>query len=334
MWHVGIDLHRATVVLAAVNDAGQVLSPITVRCTEPEAIVKAVQKLQPFRAVIEATGTYRWLYQLLRPYGGVLLAHPLRLRAMVQRRSKTDKLDALLLAHLLRIDQVPLAYIPPEPYQQLRELTRNRARLVRQQTLAKIGLRGLLARRNVQAPLRYPFGPRGRAWLRRQDFDPLDNLLRDEYLARLEHFARQLEIFDGELARLRELFPEAEALTAIYGVGLFSALMILGELGEVERFRTARQVGAYAGLTARVEQSGGHCYHGRITRQGSPWLRWILVEAAMKVTRQDAALKNFYTRVRKRSSAKIARVAVARKLAEICWKRLRRWRAEHAGQAA
>jgi transposase len=334
MWHVGIDLHRATVVLAAVNDAGQVQAPITLRCTEPEAIVEVVQKLQPFRAVIEATGTYRWLYQLLRPYGGVLLAHPLRLRAMIQRRSKTDKLDALLLAHLLRIDQVPLAYIPPEPYQQLRELTRNRARLVRQQTLVKIGLRGLLARRNVPAPLRRPFGPRGLAWLRRQDFGPLDNLLRDEYLARREHFARQVEIFDGELERLRELFPEAEALTAIYGVGLFSALMILGELGEVERFRTARQVSSYAGLTARVEQSGGHCYHGRITRQGSPWLRWILVEAAMKVTRQDTALKNFYARIRKRSSAKIARVAVARKLAEICWKRLRRWRAEHAGPSA
>ncbi len=334
MWHVGIDLHRATVVLAAVNDSGQVQAPITLHCAEPETIVEAVQKLQPFRAVIEATGTYRWLYQLLRPYGGVLLAHPLRLRAMIQRRSKTDKLDALLLAHLLRIDQVPLAYIPPEPYQQLRELTRNRARLVRQQTLARIGLRTLLARRNVQAPLRRPFGPRGLAWFRRQDFGPLDNLLRDEYLARLEHFARQLAIFDGALARLYEAFPEAQALTALHGVGQFSALMILGELGEVDRFRTARQVGSYAGLTARVSQSGGHCYHGRITRQGSPWLRWILVEAAMKVIREDTALKNFYTRLRKRSSAKIARVAVARKLAEICWKRLRRWRAEHVPQVA
>ena len=93
-------------------------------------------------------------------------------------------------------------------------------------------------------------------------------------------------------------------------------------------------VAAYAGLTARVHQSGGHGYQGSITRQGSPWLRWILVEAAMKAIRKDVALKNFYTRVRKRSSAKIARVATARKLAEICWKRLRRWHAEHASVAA
>ena len=259
MWHVGIDLHRETVVMAAVNDAGEAMDPLRIRCEDTEAILRVVQVLGTFRAVIEASGTYRWLYDLLRPYGTVLLAHPVRLRAMVQRRSKTDKLDAQLLANLLRIDQIPLAYIPPQPYQQLRDLTRCRPR-----------------------------------WARGQ----------------------------------------AEVLQEIHGIGLYSALLIVAELGEVERFRRAKQVGAYAGLTSRVHQSGNHCFRGSISRQGSPWLRWILVEAAMKAIHKDGALKNFYTRVRKRSSAKIARVAVARKLAEICWKRLRRWQREHANQAA
>jgi len=123
-------------------------------------------------------------------------------------------------------------------------------------------------------------------------------------------------------------------LIEIHGIGLYSALLIVAEIGEPDRFHDAKQVGAYAGLTCRVHQSGGHCYRGSITRQGSTWLRWILVEAAMKAICKDAALKNLYTRVRKRSSAKIACVAFARKLAEICWKRLRRWDREHAGQAA
>ena len=116
-----------------------------------------------------------------------------------------------------------------------------------------------------------------------------------------------------------------EALLDIYGVGLYTALLVVGELGEVDRFRTARQVGSYAGLTTRVRQSGDHCYRGAITREGSPWLRWILVEAAIRVIREDPPLKNFYQRIRKRSGAKKARVAVARKLAEICWKRLIGW---------
>ena len=334
MWHVGIDLHRQTVVIAAVNDAGQPMDAVTIRCQDTAAIVELVSRLGSFRAVIEASGTYRWLYDLLRPYGTVLLAHPFRLRAMIQRRSKTDKLDAQLLANLLRINQIPLAYIPPEPYQQLRELTRCRVRLGRGQAEAKIRLRALLARQNREAPFRAPFGPRGLAWFAEQDFGPIENLVRDELLARLAHYRRQMAILDEHIAPAATNLPQAEALTNIYGIGLFSALVIVAELGEVERFRSAKQVGAYAGLTARVHQSGGHCYHGSITRQGSPWLRWILVQAAMKVVREDAALRNFYARVRKRSSAKIARVATARKLAEICWKRLRRWQREHANQAA
>ena len=334
MWHIGIDLHREFIVVAAIRDNGEVLEPAKLACRESGAIVDVVRALAPFRAVIEASGTYRWLHDLLRPHGVVLLAHPLRLRAMIQRRSKTDKLDAQLLANLLRINQIPLAYVPPEPCQQLRDLVRCRARLARDRARAKIKLRDLLARNNLQSPYTTPFGPRGLAWFRGHNFGLVGNMLRDELLARLKHYDRQIAVFDEHLARCRPDFPQVEALADIHGIGLYSALLIVAELGEVERFRVAKQVGAYTGLTSRVHQSGGHCYQGSITRQGSPWLRWILVEAAMKTIRQDAALKNFYTRVRKRSSAKIARVAAARKLAEICWKRLRRWQREHVKKAA
>ena len=332
MWHVGIDLHRETVVIAAVNDSGEVIKPVTVRCEDTETIVNVVKRLGPFRAVIEASATYRWLYDLLEPYGTILLAHPFRLRAMVQRRTKTDKLDAQLLANLLRINQIPLAHIPPEPYQQLRELTRRRARLGRELAEAKIHLRALLARQNRQAPYRVPFGVRGLAWFRAR--------LRMDRESGPRRTAGTIETFRTASDHHR---PAHRA-----DVGGFSAdgghhrhprhrfvFRVVDRGGDrrARRFRTAKQVGAYAGLTSRVHQSGGHCYRGSISRQGSTWLRWILVEAAIKAIREDAALKNFYARVRKRSSAKIARVAVARKLAEICWKRLRRWQREHANQA-
>jgi transposase len=334
MWHVGIDLHRMTVVLAAVSDSGEAMNPITIPCSDTAAIANAVKALGTFRAVIEACGTYRWLYNLLCPHGAVLLAHPMRLRAMIQRRTKTDKLDAQLLANLLRINQIPLAYIPPEAYQQLRDLTRGRARLGRRLAEVKIQLRALLARQNQETPYRTPFGSRGLGWFRGQNFGPIEDMVRDELLERFQHFTRQRGVFDKHLEKMLQAFPQVEALADIHGIGLYSALLIIAEVGEVERFRTAKQVGAYTGLTSRVHQSGGHCYQGSITRQGSPWLRWVLVQVAMKAVQKDAALKNFYNRIRKRSSAKIARVAVARKLAEICWKRLRRWHREHAGQAA
>ena len=81
---------------------------------------------------------------------------------------------------------------------------------------------------------------------------------------------------------MRSEFPEVEALLEIFGIGLYAALLVIGELDEVHRFRTARQVSSNAGLTSRVRQSGDHCHRGAITREGSPWLRWILVEASMK----------------------------------------------------
>jgi transposase len=84
---------------------------------------------------------------------------------------------------------------------------------------------------------------------------------------------------------------------------------------------------AYTGLTSRVWQSGSREHRGPISREGSSWLRWILVEAAMKVVRRDEALNRFYTRIRKRAGWLRARVAVARKLGETCWKRLRDWHA-------
>src|SRR5205807_2679797 len=130
--------------------------------------------------------------------------------------------------------QIPLAYIPPEPYQQLRDLTRTRARLVQEQAVAKIKLRALLARQNRQAPYRVPFGKRGLAWFGKQDFGPIENLVRDELLLRLEHYHKQLAILEEKLGSVRQMFPQAEVLLEIHGIGLFSALLIIGELGEVE----------------------------------------------------------------------------------------------------
>ena len=272
---VGIDLHKVFLVVAVEDENGPVGKPKRLWCRDEDAIVEHFRALQPFRAVIEASCSYRWLYELLSPLGSVVLAHPYRLRAIVAARAKTDKLDAALLAQLLRADLIPQAYIPPEPFQQLRDVAR------------------------------------------------------DELLRRLDHFVREIQTMDAELERQADAFPEIEALTVLHGIGEYSALLIVAEIGEPGRFGSAKQVGAYAGLTARVNQSGSHCYHGHITKQGSRWLRWILVQAAMKIVRKDQKLNNFYTRIRKRSGRNVARVAVARKLAGICWLRLRRWHREH-----
>ncbi|MFZ1008830.1 MAG: transposase, partial [Candidatus Sulfotelmatobacter sp.] len=156
----------------------------------------------------------------------------------------------------------------------------------------------------------------------------VDNSIRDELLLRLQHYQKEMTAVADRLSAVRPQYPQVEALLVLHGVGLYTAMVIVAEFGDVRRFRYAKQAGAYTGLTARIDQSGSHCYSGQITRQGSPFLRHVLIEAAMKIVHQDVALANFSTRIRKRSSAKIARVATARKLAEICWRRLMRWHQE------
>ena len=331
MYYAGIDLHRSNIVVSFEDQAGPVGRPRRFSCRDTAAIMSFFENQTPFCAVIEASCGYRWLYDLLSPLGTVVLAHPRRLRAIVDGRAKTDKLDAALLAKLLRADLIPRAYVPPIDYAQLRDLTRMRARLVRHQTVAKNEFHALLARRNLHPPYKTPFGKRWTAWARGLDLAVAGNVARDELLQRIDHYAAQVARLDAALAEVADAFPEIEALRDIRGIGLYTALLIVAEIGEPWRFADGRQVGAYAGLTARVNQSGDHCYHGHITRQGSTWLRWALVQVAMKVLPGDDKLRAMYTRIRKRSSAKIARVAVARKLAAICWLRLMRW---HLARAA
>ena len=164
--------------------------------------------------------------------------------------------------------------------------------------------------------------------MKEADLGPLANIGKQEILDRLAHFREAMAVLEEQMREAAKEFPQVEALLSIRGIGLYTALVIVAELGEPGRFKNRREVGAYAGLTPRVRQSGSTERRGHISRQGPSLLRWVLVQAAMMAHKHDPPLQNFYQRVRKRSSAKIARVALARKLAIISWVRLRHWEQE------
>lgn len=114
-----------------------------------------------------------------------------------------------------------------------------------------------MGRHNRDAPYHITFGPRWIKWFRDQSFSPIDDLIRDELITRLNHFTEQINAINQQLEELREFFLQVKALRDIHGIGLYTALVIVAELGEIERFRSAKQVGAFAGLTSKVNQSGG-----------------------------------------------------------------------------
>ena len=127
-------------------------------------------------------------------------------------------------------------------------------------------------------------------------------------------FDREIETTTAEIEQRAKLDDRVDVLCQIRGVGRYTAMLIIAEIGDIHRFPTARHLCSWAGLTPSVRSSDGKARLGHITRQGSPALRWALVEAAQKITTGSGPLREKYERIAKRRGAKIAKVAVAREI--------------------
>jgi transposase len=244
----------------------------------------------------------------------VTLAHPLRTRAIADAKVKTDKIDSHTLAQLLRANLIPSAYIPPREIRDLRELLRYRAALVRLQTGVKNHVHAILLKHGYQAPVRDVFGSRGREWLGTLPLRPVYQQALLGYLQILDVVRSQIAVASEEVDREAKATPQAQLLCTLPGVGYYTALLLLAEIGQVSRFPSPKHLVSYAGLAPTVHASGGHIHTGHISKQGSSWLRWILIEAAVHASRKPGQFQDLYQRLAKRKGPKIARVAVAREL--------------------
>jgi transposase len=135
----------------------------------------------------------------------------------------------------------------------------------------------------------------------------------EDCLALIDSFAPTIERLDAEVHERAQADPRVKVLTVLPGVGEFTALMILAEVGDISRFPNARKLAAWAGLTPTVRGSDLSVRHGHISKQGSAWLRWILCEAAQTAKRHPDFAAT-YTAMARRRGKKIATTAVARKL--------------------
>lgn len=324
MIYVGIDLHRRRSHVAAVNEHGEQLMSRRI-VNDADIFEELLDELgADARFALEATYGWEWLAQLLEDRGCELhLAHPLRTKAIASARVKTDAVDARTLAHLLRTDLLPEAYIAPRELRDLRDLLRQRVVLTQMRTAIKNRVHALLARQGVRREHTDLFGVAGRRFL--------DELrLRPEPRRRLDALLRLLDDFDRELADLtREVDgrakddPRVEVLRQIRGIGRYIGLLIVAEVGDIERFPSARHLCAWAGLTPTVRSSDAKARLGHISGMGSTALRWALVEAAQKASQGDGPLRESFERIAKRRGRQIAKVAIARKILTLCFYGLR-----------
>jgi transposase len=317
--YVGIDVHRKRSQVAVIDQGGQVLANRNVP-NGAEPILKVIGGLPPGTpAAFEACYGTSWLVELLEDYGfAPHLVHPSRCKAIASARLKNDKVDAAILAQLLRADLLPEAWIAPPPVRQLRALLRHRVALVRLRTRLRNRIHAIVADYGHDRPGGgYWSGP-GRAWLASLNLPAVSRELVEDDLGLIGALQGRIDRLDWEIRQLARSDPRVKVLTQLPGVGPFTALVILAEVGDVSRFGSARKLASWAGLTPTVRGSDRVAHYGHISKEGSVWLRWVLCEAAQTAKRSPEFAATFQ-RIAKRRGKKIATTAVARKLLTRAW---------------
>jgi transposase len=316
--YVGIDVHRKRSQVAVVAEDGKVqLNKNTVNGTEP--LLRLIGDLPAGTPVaFEAAFGWGWLLRLLEDYGfDPHLVHPLQCKAIASARLKNDKVDAATLAQLLRADLLPEAWIAPAEVRQLRALLRHRAGLVRLGTQQRNRIHAVVADFGFDRSGSYLSGP-GRGWLAGLDLPATSREVVTDCLAVIDGLAPVIDRIDGELRAHAKADPRVKTLTTLPGVGQFTALVMVAEIGDITRFPSARKLASWAGLTPTVRGSDRTVRHGHISKQGSAWLRWVLNQAAQTAKRSPEFAAT-YAAIAKRRGKKIATIAVARKLLTRAW---------------
>jgi transposase len=228
-----------------------------------------------------------------------------------------DKVDAAILAQLLRADLLPEAWIAPAKVRQLRALLRHRAGLVRLGTQLRNRIHAVAADFGYDRSASYWTGP-GRGWLAELDLPAASREIVTDCLAVIDGLAPLIDRIDGELRQHARADPRVKVLTTLPGVGEFTALVMLAEIGDITRFGSARKLASWAGLTPTVRGSDLTVRHGHISKQGSAWLRWVLNQAA-QTAKRSPEFAAAYSSIAKRRGKKIATIAIARKLLTRAW---------------
>jgi transposase len=264
---------------------------------------------------LESCGYSQWFERLVEESGHQLqVGDAAQIRASVVRRQKTDQRDAEQVLRLLLEQRFPRIWVPTAGERDVRQLLVHRHQRVRQRTQVKNQLQAIALNQGLRKQ-RQLWTKAGREQLEKLQLPLYTGRRRQELLTQLDQLDEQIAGLDQVVRQEAEQRPEVVRLMTHPGVGPQTALAFVLTIGEVKRFARAKQVSSYLGLIPREHSSGGKQRLGHISKQGSPLLGFLLVEAAQSAARWDAELKRAYVRLALRRSRAQAKVAIARRLA-------------------
>jgi len=319
MLNVGVDVHKRICQACLKDERGSIVEEFRFPNNQEGAsrLATILRKHGEAKVALESTGNL-WvkLYDRLDEEPGidVILTNPRKTRVIAEAKIKNDKLDARLLADLVRADLVARSYVPPKEIRMQRALLRERISLVESRTIIKNQIHALLDKYEIQPTYTDMFGKHGREWLRSLNLPSIDQTILEVGLQRLEELEAHIDAFTDKIAQEAVEHPQAKLLMSFTGIDYYSAMLLASEIGDVTRFPSAKKLVRYAGLAPGTRQSADKTVHGHIVKEGNKRIRWILVEAAQHASRHDPRLRGFYLRVMKRRGYQRAIVAVARKM--------------------
>ena len=312
---IGCDYHPGFQQIAFVDtDTGELGERRLSHREEAEQFYGAL-KTRSVRIGMEASGHARWFERLLIELQFELwIGDAAEIRTKRVRKQKTDRQDAQLLLKLLIEDRFPRIWVPDAENRDLRQLLWHRHRLVQMRTrvmnqLHVVALNEGLRRKKAL------WRAAGRKELESITLAPWATQRRQDLLDLLDQLTPKIQELTRALEEVVENRPVARRLRTHPGVGPLTALAYELVIGTPERFHCGKQIASYVGLVPSEESSGDRRRLGHISKQGNALLRFLLVEAAQVTVRSNQEWRSKFFHLAMRRGRKIAKVAMARKLA-------------------
>lgn len=343
MLYLAIDQHSKQITVCVRNAGGETVMSRQVS-TRPEKVEMFFQQLtemdDEFMAILEVCGFNDWLIEKLRQWNcqEIVLIHPER-----PSKKKTDRRDARKLGDLLWLNRERLAagqpvhglrrvYIVSQKDREDRQLTALRKRLGQRRTRTLNKIHQIINRHNLiwEYPTKSFQTKTGCRWLEKLKLPEIDGLEMEMLLQEWKTWDEQIAQVDEKIAERAsqrepgQIFNATQILMTAPGVSHYSGLTLSSRIGPIERFPRPRSLANYFGLTPGCRNSGNAQDRlGSITKEGSKIARFILGQLVLHFLKRDPKMRDWYRRIKMRRGAKIARVAVMRRMTTIFWHMLK-----------
>lgn len=325
---IGVDLHKCTVTLAAVDPRGEMVARLKIS-------TKSVGKIEDWllalprssHMAVEACPFVEWFIDRFAPCVDRLdIADATELANRRGKRRKTDFNDSLDIAVRLSRGECPLGYIADEELMQLRKLGRHWRHLSRLLSRTKHSMKSMLNAANIRGP-KFD-GAAAQRWLlaNRELLKPVQQQTFADFIDLIMLTERQRERLRREIllaTRSERFAPITTLLKSVPGIGDIWAAIIAAEIGPFDRFPNADTIEFWAGMTADLKESAARTQSGNITKAGSVTLRWALCQAAVTLCLSDAQQEATRQRLAGRIGKPKANVAMGRRLLRVLYAMVR-----------